>query len=91
MTEATRTIISAAIRADATLTASAKSRLVRALTEEPRTDDGAPTRRFMTEKQAALVLGVSVPTISRMKRDGILKTRIVRNTTRITAESVYAI
>ena len=89
MTEATRTIISAAIKADATLTPSAKSRLVRALTEDRA--DAAPTRRYLTEKQAALVLGVSVPTIARMKRDGTLKTRTIRKTVRIAAESVYAI
>lgn len=89
MTEATRTIISAAIRADATLTPAAKSRLVRALTE-PQPDD-APSLRYLTEKQAALVLGVSVPTVARMKRDGTLKTRTIRKTTRITAESVYAV
>ena len=90
MTEATKTIISAAIRADATLTPSAKSRLVRILTTEDRAD-AAPTRRYLTEKQAALVLGVSVPTIARMKRDGTLKTRTIRKTVRIAAESVYAI
>lgn len=89
MTEATRTIISAAIRADATLTTAAKSRLVRVLTD-PQPDD-APTLRYLTERQAALILGVSVPTVARMKRDGTLKTRTIRKTARITAESVYAV
>lgn len=89
MTEATRTIISAAIRADQTLTPAAKSRLVRVLTD-PQPDD-APTLRYLTERQAALILGVSVPTVARMKRDGTLKTRTIRKTARITAESVYAV
>lgn len=89
MTEATKTIIAAALRADATLTPRAKSRLVRVLTE-PQPDD-APTLRYLTEKQAAMILGVSVPTIARMKHDGILKTKTIRQTARILADSVYAV
>ncbi|MBQ3344436.1 MAG: helix-turn-helix domain-containing protein [Kiritimatiellae bacterium] len=86
MTAATRTIITSAIRADLTISPSAKAKLLRFIANP----SAEPEMRLFTEKQAALVLGVSIPTIARMKRDGELKTRKVRKTKRITAESLYA-
>ena len=85
MTQATRTIIETAIRGDSSITPSMKSKMIRYLTHP----NQEPEMRLFTEKQAAVVLGVSIPTIARMKRDGELETRTVRGTRRITAESLY--
>ena len=86
MTAATKTIITSAIRADLTISPGMKAKLLRYITNPA----AEPEMQLFTEKQAALVLGVSVPTIARMKRDGQLKTRKIRGTSRITAESLYA-
>ena len=71
MTAATRTIVTSAIRADLTISPGVKEKMLRYLTN-PHEE---PEMRLFSERQAALVLGVSVPTIARMKRDGELKTR----------------
>ena len=86
MTAATKAIITAAIRADLTITPGTKAKLMRSLTSPT----AEPEMKLFTEKQAALVLGVSVPTVARMKRDGQLKTVKIRSTSRITADSLYA-
>ena len=87
MTAATRTIVTSASRADLTISPGVKEKMLRYLTN-PHEE---PEMRLFSERQAALVLGVSVPTIARMKRDGELKTRKIRGTSKITAESIYAL
>ena len=85
MMQSTRTIIETAIRGDSSITPSMKSKMIRYLANP----NAEPEMRLFTEKQAAVVLGVSIPTIARMKRDKQLETRTVRGVRRITAESLY--
>lgn len=85
MTAETKTIIVTAIRGDRTIAPSEKSRMIRYINNPAK----GPDVRFFTEAQAALVLGVSVRTVQRMKADKQLETRTVRGSNRITAESVY--
>ena len=85
MMQSTRTIIETAIRGDPSICPSQKSKLIRYLANP----NSEPEMRLFTEKQAAVVLGVSIPTIARMKRDKQLETRTVRGVRRITAESLY--
>lgn len=89
MTANTKTIIITAIKADPSMTTSAKSRMIRTLTQ-PLMDE-QPTIRFVTERQAATILGVSYRTIQRMKKDGSLPTHTVHGIRKIDVEAVYQI
>ena len=88
MTAATRNIVTTAIKADMTISPNNKAKILRFLVANQAEE---PEMRLFSERQAALVLGVSIPTIARMKREGTLKTRKVRRRRKITAESLYAI
>lgn len=87
MTSATRQIVTTAIQADPSMTKEEKERLVRLMSQPT---ERSVEMRYFTEKQAATILGVSISTVARMKREGTLVCKKVHRRRRITAESVYS-
>ncbi len=86
MTQATRDIIKTALSADPTISQEERAEIVRSLG-----DAGTPRVRLYSQREAARILGVSVSTVARMKREGTLQARRVRSQRKITATSIEAV
>lgn len=93
MLDATRTIIQAAVNADRTMP-DGERRAVLAVCRKGydwRKPQGGADFRTLTAPEAAERLGVSLPTINRMKKRGLLRTVKVCGVPRITIQSISAI